>query len=996
MLPRITPEFTLTQFYLEFLHDLRQSTYTGEIHTDFATRLSVATDNSIYQVIPQAVIFPRNTQDIATVLQLSYQEKYRHEIKFCPRGGGTSTNGQSISAGIIIDCSKHMRDILELNLAEQWVRVQPGIVLDQLNNYLKPYGVSFAPEISPSNRATVGGMINTDACGTGSRILGRTSHHVVDLTCVLSHGEVIHTQNQNKILSQDNAAQDQAAALYQQVLALIQPHEILIEEKFTSAPRTLNGYNLKQALLTLNYLFCGAEGTLAIISECKLKLTPIPKFKKLMVVKYRSFADALRAEEMREVKPLAIEAIDEKLIDMARQDSLYFHIKEFIDGENTETRAVNLVEFVANDEQELEKTVTQFCQIIDDHKTLPHRAMGYYIAKNAGEVKLLWELRKKSVGLISKERDGTRRPIPFIEDTAVPPEKLADYIGEFKALLDHHQLLYGMYGHVDAGCVHVRPALDMKLTQDENLMRELSDKVVALIEKYGGVLWGEHGQGYRSEYGERFFGKTLYQVVRQIKTLFDPWNQLNPGKIATALESRQELVKLEGPLRGHFDRQVSAEMRAEFATAMICNGNGACFNYATAEVMCPSYKVTQDRVQSPKGRATVMRVWLRELAKRNFTLDENKQGNFFRKLWLSLLKKKDFSHEVKEAMSGCLGCKGCASQCPLNVDVPEFKAKFLAVYHQRYLRSPRDYLIAYVEKFAAAQAKFPRFFNWVMQLAPVRFVMRVALKMVDTPKLSIVSVKQGLKKRNANPFDLDLLSKLSVEQKAKSVILLQDTLTSFYESQLVLDIYDALTKLGFTVFVAPFFANGKSLQVKGFLRQFSRLVRKNQQHLAKLATTGIPLIGIDPSITLTYRDEYQKILENKGGTVHLIQEWLAQKLPVQKNDVVTATEPYYLLSHCTEKTMCVESEKLWQRIFAALNLKLVPLSAGCCGMAGSYGHEVEHVENSKLLFNMDWQRHLSENKATILATGYSCRSQAHRWLGVKLQHPLQALAKLLI
>lgn len=990
MLPRIEPEFTISANYRAFIKDIDPAVFSGEIKTDYATRLSMAVDNSIYQVIPQAVIFPRKTEDIAALLKLAHQDKY-HDIQFCARGGGTSTNGQSLTAGIIIDCSKYMRDIIELNLDLGWVRVQPGVILDQLNSALKQFGVSFAPEISPSNRATIGGMINTDACGTGSRVLGRTSDHIVELTCVLNDGRVINT-----------AQMDASDQLYVEVEKLISPHKKLIDEKFSSAPRTLNGYNLKKAWnnkLSLNYLFCGSEGTLGVVSECKLKLTPLPKFKKIFVVKYSSFDDALRAVEITEqFKPLAIEAIDEKLIDLARQDSIYFYIKDFIEDAFIPTRAINIIEFVSQDEASLEKIATDFSRTIEKNKNLPGHATGFYLAKNAAEEKVIWELRKKSVGLISKKTDVTRRPIPFVEDTAVPPEKLADYIVEFKALLDSYQLMYGMYGHVDAGCVHVRPALDMKIVHDEKLIRELTDKVVLLIEKYNGVLWGEHGHGYRSNYGERFFGKELYHVVCQIKTLFDPYNQLNPGKIATAIDTTQELVNIEGPLRGKQDKQIPENMREQFAATIACNGNGACFNYASAEVMCPSYKVTRDRVQSPKGRATVMREWLRQLANKKFTLNPMKSSSFFQKIFTSRKKQNDFSHEVYTAMSGCLSCKACAGQCPLNVDVPEFKAKFLSVYYQRYFRPLRDHLVASLESIAPKLALFPNFSNALLCNRFSQFIIRKTIGLVDLPKVTETSINAELKKRKAPEFNFNELMPLSADQKSRSVILLQDTFTSYYEPQVLLSIYDILTRLGFTVYVAPFFANGKPLHALGFLKEFSRLVEKNTKRLHEFFQLNIPLVGIDPSITLTYRDEYQKINNMQGFTVKLLQEWLVEvqeKFLSLSVNAGAKKKIFYLLSHCTEKTACIETDKWWQTIYLHFGLTLQSLPAGCCGMAGVYGHEEEHVKNSKALFDMDWKRILAENPGTVLATGYSCRSQAARFMNAKLQHPLELLANLL-
>lgn len=956
MLPRITPEATLKKIYQDFLTALRSTAFSGEIQTDYATRLSVATDNSIYQVIPQAVLFPRNTNDIAIALKLASEEKFS-EVTFSPRGGGTATNGQSLSPGIIIDCSRHMREIIELNLSEQWVRVQPGVVLDQLNSFLKKHNVHFAPEISPSNRATIGGMVNTNACGNGSRVLGRTGDHVLELTCVISDGSVIQSSNLNE--------------RFTDLPALLEQHRQLILEKFVDTPRTLGGYDLKKGLSDSSNLLYGAEGTLAVISECKLKLTPIPKFKKLVVIKYRNFNDALLGREFSSKNPpLVIEAIDEKLIDLARHDAIYLQIKDFIENENEyeRTGAVNLVEFVSQDENQINQAIADLCTAIDNSKN----ALGYYIARNAEEIRILWDLRKKSVGLISKKLIGTRRPIPFVEDTAVPPEKLADYINEFKNLLNEYGLIYGMYGHVDAGCVHVRPALDMKLAADEKLIREISDKVVALIKKYGGVLWGEHGQGHRCEYGIEFFGEELYNVVRKIKTQFDPNNKLNPGKIAVSLSSTAELVTLNGPMRGQFDRQIPIPTQQEFATTITCNGNGACFNFSTQDPMCPSFKVTQDRIHSPKGRAGLMREWLRQLADLKFDLSRMRSVNFFQRLINSASSKSDFSHEVFTAMSGCLSCKACAAQCPLNVDVPEFKSKFLSIYYQRYLRPLRDYLIASIEFSARLQSYFPKLSNWFLQRKLVRLFLANHLKLVDPPLVNKTALK--------------LLKPHSAEKK---VILLQDAFTSYFEPEILQHTYDLLTSLGYNVQVEKFFTNGKPLHAKGFLNKFSRVVKKNILRLRELAKSNTPMLGIDPSITLTYRDEYQKIVphEKLGFKVMLLQEWLLDKAPEQSSNEL---KTYYLLSHCTEKTACPESESKWKKIFAMYGLNLIPLSAGCCGMAGSYGHEAENLTNSKKLFAMDWQKYITDNN-DVLATGYSCRSQAKRILGVQLQHPVEAL-----
>ncbi len=986
MLPQIIPNATLDNNYAIYLKNLRTTAFSGDIRTDYAARLAVATDNSIYQVIPQAVLTPRKIQDIVIALLLAQDEKFRAHIKFSPRGGGTATNGQSLSAGIIIDCSKYMCEILELNLEEHWVRVQPGVVLDQLNTYLQPHGFYFAPQVSTSSRATLGGMINTDACGNGSRLLGRTSDHVINLTCVLSNGTLLET-----------AAPEQALATA--VADVLQRNTAQIQEKFTDAPRTLTGYNLAKANqdpVNLNYIFSGAEGTLGVVGECKLKIMPLPKFKNVILIKYASFNDALRAPELQTSTPLVIETIDNKLLSLARQDSMYHHLKNMLDNDGIIPQAINVVEFVSDDENDLHKMVATLCDNIQANRGKPHYAIGFYLAKNTQESKLLWELRKKSVGLISKAIVDKRRPIPFIEDTAVPPERLADYIAEFTALLDSYQLIYGMYGHIDSGCIHIRPALDMQNSADENLIRELSDKVVALLEKYHGVMWGEHGKGYRCEYTARFFGDELHLALREIKTLFDPFNQMNPGKIVTPLHCQDDIVKLQGPLRGHFDKEIPAEIQQAYATAMSCNGNGACFNDASQDVICPSFKVTRDRIHSPKGRATVIREWLRQLAKQHFTLEKTpKKTSLIRRFLNTISQQADFSHEVYNAMAGCLSCKACATQCPLKVDVPEFKATFLAHYYQRYLRPLRDYAISSLESVTPVLAKFPRVSNILLNNFLARDIVQATTHLIGTPQLSTISLRGGLRKRDISSFNIKKLHALSADEKNTSIILLQDAFTSFYDTSVLLNMVDFFQAVGITVYIAPFFPNGKPLHIKGFLEKFNALAHKNAAYLQQLEALEIPLLGIDPSITLTYRDEYPKAIGKQIATVHLPQEWLVNNLQKLNLPTIQSRSIYYLLSHCTEKTACVAAEEQWQTVFSAFGCELKPLAAGCCGMAGSYGYEKEHIQLSKQLFAMDWKAHLAKNPTnTILATGYSCRCQAKRFAKAKLLHPLEALLEL--
>jgi len=1056
MIPRLNLTQTLNQTlkpdYAEFLAALKKTSFSGEIHGELASRLSASTDNSIYQILPQAVVFPKTTADLVTLFQLANQPAYR-QITFSPRGGGTGTNGQSLSPGIMIDCSKYMNQILEVNVAAGWVRVQPGVVLDQLNAALKPFGVFFAPNLAPSNRATIGGMINTDACGKGSRIYGRTSNHILALEWVLPDGTVGNSYSINlPNLSQVKQQSKRLGEIYRQVDDIVTAKQELIADIFPKITRFMTGYNLakvydkEQNTFNLNWLLAGSEGTLGVITEAKLRLTPIPKAQRLLVIHYRCFDDALSAaENLLKAEPAAIETIDETILQLAKNDEIYDEVKDFIG----DAKAINLVEFVGENESAVNDKIEAICAAIAaDKNKSPHHtegeafadkspletdaylrecfaptkpAIGYYLAKNAQESTKLWELRKKGVGLLGN-KPGKRQPIALIEDTAVPPENLANYIGEFKSLLSKYDLEYAMYGHVDVGCLHVRPALDMKAPEDAALIRELSDRVVALVRKYGGVMWGEHGKGFRSEYTPLFFGEELYQDLRKIKAAFDPYNQLNPGKIVTPFGSDAAVVPLESPLRGEFDRQVSPELQLEYEAAFKCNGNGACFNYHPDQVMCPSSKETRDRIHSPKGRASLLREWLRqlEIGKKGTGFGYQGTGNiasyptqtcslfpsanFPLKVWNTLQKSLefyDFSHEVYAGMHGCLSCKACATQCPIHVDIPEMKAKFLSLYYTRYLRPLRDYFIGYIETLAQWQSFAPGLVNLLSQNPVSLWLIRHSLKMVDPPVVSPVTVQQGLAARKAPEFDLEKLANLSESEKLNSVILIQDAFTSFYESDLVLDTYDFLTKLGYTVYVSPFFPSGKPLHVKGFLTEFGAIAHKNAQYFQQIAGLNIPIIGIEPSIVLTYRDEYQKVIPTDNNLpVQLLQEFLVSqldRLPKVKH-YNNPFQSYPLFGHCTEKTAVLASQRQWQQIFYAIGLQLNLVETGCCGMAGIYGHEAEHYGESQGIYQMSWGRQLPENvekQAYILATGYSCRSQVKRFDGWQPLHPVQALLKLI-
>jgi len=634
----------------------------------------------------------------------------------------------------------------------------------------------------------------------------------------------------------------------------------------------------------------------------------------------------------------------------------------------------------------------------EQHRGQPGWPMAWSVAASETDRKALWQLRAKGVGLLGNTK-GRRKPVPFIEDTVVPPEKLSAYVAELRAMLEAEGLGYGMFGHVDVGCLHVRPALDLRDPEDEQRVRRISDRTAALCTKYGGVIWGEHGKGFRSEYSPQHFGE-LFVHLEAIKTLFDPGHRLNPGKIATPTGRRRELATIDQPTRGQHDRQIERGAQDAFTLAIDCNGNGQCFHWDPDHVMCPSSKVTRDRIHTPKGRAGVMREWLRQLSNAGaapqatpgaLALAVQTPVRAVHSLGKAL-GRFDYSHEVNRAMQGCLACKACATQCPVKVDVPAFRSEFLQRYHTRYLRPLRDHLVAGLEGALEAMSRAPWLFNFFLGSRLFQRVFGRLAGLVDTPLLARRSLRGLLRARS-----LALLPAGAAPAPAsdrRRVVIVQDAFTSFYEPELVLAVRELLERLGCEVHIAPFVPNGKGLHVKGFLRRFEQRARKTAEALRRFAEGGATLVAIEPAIGLTFRDEYRHVLgKDLGFEVELLQELLVRIVPEVKSGAAPS-ERYRLFGHCTERTLAPASQKQWAIVFARLGLGLDLVSTGCCGMSGAFGHERIHREESEGIWELSWGRWLGDGEADpsrVLATGYSCRSQAHRFGKLSLRHPAEVL-----
>ena len=1028
MLKKVLPFLSSTRPVSDDAHRyldlLVKSGFVGDVERDLARRLIAGTDNSVYQLLPEAIIYPKNDHDVNIALSILSMDECKG-VSLTPRGGGTGTNGQSLTTGISMDLSRYFSRVDEVNLEEGWAWVQAGVVLDQLNHALEADGVFFAPNLSPSSRATIGGMINTDAAGKGSRIYGKTSDHILAIEMTLVGGEevLLNKVSGDKVRELAEQTPDGFEACYAlPLMELVDRSAQEIEEIFPKLSRFMTGYNLKMMYdqerdeLDLTRLIAGSEGTLGVVRRAKVKLTPLPTSRRLIVFGYARFQDALgSARLLLDQEPSAIETIDETILSLARVDASYHLVRGALEGGTLDLEvaaAINLVEFEGISDKAVEEQVDSCLKQVIPHYGEEDAPIGHHLAFRKEDQSALWGLRKRGVGLLAA-RPGDRKPVAFVEDTVVPPEHLAEYIEEFTSILDDEGVAYGLFGHVDVGCLHVRPALNLRDTEDEERFLRISDRVADLVQSYGGLIWGEHGKGMRSAYSPTFFGK-LYPVLQSVKAIFDPDNQLNPGKVATPAGTQAELLPLASPLRGHRDRLIHPEALQEFEATVNCNGNGQCFDYHPQHLMCPSMRVTNDRLHSPKGRAGVMRAWLAALAESQHHLQDelghhmSPMKNVVRSVsqvlsWpVSMIRKRvaalrqsqDLSTQVYEAMNGCLSCKACATACPVKVDVPSFKSRFLFHYYQRYPRPIRDYLVSLLEEVASQASHLSLLWNWGARSWLGKIMSQRVVGLVDPPQLSSRSALKQLADQGVTTVSRDVLINLTASEREQSVLLIPDTFNTFFDAGVLVSAYEALTQLGFRVFLAPFSSNGKGAHVKGRLHSFHRQAKRHLKKLTPLATCGVPVICLDPAVALTYRDEYEEVY---GGElpfeVLLVQEWLSQHLSDLPNDLFQNHQEVRLFGHCTERSLSPNTYKEWTDIFTHMGAQFVGETVGCCGMCGVYGHEREHEESSKQLFEMSWREPLlrAHHRAHhSIATGYSCRTQVKR-CAPELTTPLHPL-----
>lgn len=945
--------------------------FEGDLFTGKAIRSIYATDASAYREVPEAVAIPRTVEDIQKLIQYANQKS----ISLIPRTAGTSLAGQVVGSGIVVDISKHFNQILELNLEEGYVWVQPGIVRDELNRELSKHGYFFAPETSTANRAMIGGMVGNNSCGSNSVVYGSTREHLLETKALLADGTSVHFKS-NSELKSENAIEKQVHKTLSAILHN-KAHRSRIEKEFPKPdiPRRNTGYALDLLAnmkpfneegpdFNLSSLIAGSEGTLAFVTEAKLKLTPLPKGeKRLVCVHTKSIDDALKANLIAlNYQPYACELMDHYILESTARNPEQAANRFFVEGE---PKAILVVELIGETEKEVDTRILQFLT------ELGKKRLGYAfpIVKGA-DIQKVWSLRKAGLGLLSN-MPGDTKPAPVIEDTAVDVKDLPNYIGDFNKILHKHDLYCVHYAHAGSGELHLRPYLNLKDEEGVKLFRTIAEEIAKLVKHYDGSLSGEHGDGrLRGEFIPKMIGEENYALLKQVKKAFDPNAVFNPGKIVdtapmdTSLryEKNQQTPEFETILDFSKDEGI-------VRSAELCNGSGDCRKSAlTGGTMCPSYQATRNEKDTTRARANI----LREMLTRS-DLDN------------------PFEHEeIKEVMDLCLSCKGCKRECPSNVDMGKLKAEWQYQSYKTKGIPLRTRLIANYTKSMERFAPIPWAYNMTRNLAkPVLgFASRRSI-----PKMANKTLRKW--------FEHDFRS---LQRTPKgSVYFFFDEFTNYLDAAIGKKAIMLLDRLGYQVIAVDHQPSGRAFLSKGLLEEAKSLARQNVLLFESLIKKETPLIGIEPSAILTFRDEYPDLLRGKekerakeiAQNTLTIEEFLARELDagmITEEDLPQDKRHIMVHGHCHQKAVSSMTPTM-KVLKAAKNFKVQLIPSGCCGMAGSFGYEKEHFDVSMNIGELVLFPKVREAKesTTILASGTSCRHQILDGTGKVAKHIVEIL-----
>jgi FAD/FMN-containing dehydrogenase/Fe-S oxidoreductase len=955
---------------------------SGEVHFDNLHKSIYATDASVYRKIPLGVVYPKNKADLKTLLQFATE----NNITLIPRAAGTSLAGQCVGDGLIVDVSKHFTKIIAFDEHQETITVQPGIIRDELNNYLKPYGLFFGPNTSTSNRCMIGGMVGNNSSGTTSIKYGVTRDKILKLKTILSDGsEVVFNEISNEKFNQKRIGNTLENKIYQTIFKELSnkenQQEILKEFPKKEIHRRNNGYAIDSLLnfeafggenktINIAKLLTGSEGTLAFTTEITIKLDKLPPAKSIMVAAhFNSIKESLKAVVIAMKHNLyTCELMDKTILDCTKNNREQLKNRFFVEGN---PKAILMLEICTNSNEESNKLADN---LIED---LTKNNLGYAYPKLLNNnIKKALNLRKSGLGLLGSII-GDNKAVACIEDTAVKVNDLPNYISEFTKMMENFGQEAVYYAHAGAGELHLRPILNLKKKEDVVLFRKITTKTAKLVKKYGGSFSGEHGDGIvRAEFIPLMIGTKNYELLKRIKHTFDPNNIFNKGKIVDAFPMdknlRYEINRNEPKIETFQD--FSDSLGILRATEK-CNGSGDCRKLPSAGgTMCPSYRATRNEKDTTRARANALR---------EFLTNSEKQNKFNHK-------------ELYDVFDLCLSCKACASECPSNVDVATLKAEFLYQYYKENGIPFRTQLFANNVKWNKIGSLTPTFTNMVLNTKITKKMIGITPKR-SIPKLAKTTVNKWYKK-----------NKERLENQPNTfgeIYLFVDEFTNYYDANIGVNAIELLTKLGYKVIITNHEESGRSFISKGILDKAKEKADFNVNFFKNLVSKKTPLIGIEPSAILTFRDEYLRLAEDKNSAKKIaqntftIEEFIKQEFEknnISANNFTTQEKTVKIHGHCQQKSLS-STESIFKMLSIPKNYTVTILNTGCCGMAGSFGYEKEHY-NISMQVGEDtlFPKIRNSDKSTIIAaSGTSCRHQIKDGTKRISKHPVTILYKAL-
>ena len=955
-----------------------QGRLNGSLVYDDLHKALYATDASVYRKIPLAVAFPKDEKDLQLLIEFATQNK----VTLIPRTAGTSLAGQCVGDGIVVDVSKHFTNIIAFDELNKTITVEPGVVRDELNLFLKPFELFFGPNTSTSNRCMIGGMVGNNSSGSTSIRYGVTRDKVLQIDGVLSDGSLVCfkelTSKEFKLKTHEQSLEGKIyASIYNELSQEQVQQEIKSQFPKPSIHRRNTGYAVDELLAsdlfggleaTINIakLLSGSEGTLVFSTAITLQLDIVqPKESVIVASHFKSIKESLKATVLAMNHELfACELMDKVILDCTKNNREHSKNRFFIQGD---PEAILMFEVSANSIEEAQNKADKLIADLDNNN------FGYHHPKIIGEdIKRMFDLRKAGLGLLGNII-GDKKAVACIEDTAVDLNDLPNYIEEFTKIMDKYQQKAVYYAHAGAGELHLRPILNLKKSEDVSLFRKITTETAQLVKKYGGSFSGEHGDGIvRAEFIPLMIGETNYQLLRRIKKTFDPNNIFNQGKITDAFP-------MDKSLRYDIDRnepeiktiQDFSDNQGILKLAEKCNGSGDCRKPASAGgAMCPSYRATKDEKDTTRARANTLREFL----------TNSEQAN-------------KFNHqELKEVFDLCLSCKACASECPSNVDVAALKSEFLYQYQEENGYSFRNTMFANNVKYNKIGSLVPGLTNLVLNTYLTKSIMGISLKR-SIPKLTPKTLKAWYKKQTHS-------------SSQKIVYVFCDEFTNFYDTEIGKDTISVLKRLGYN----PTFINhpesGRSFISKGFLKEAKALANENVSIFKELITEETPLVGIEPSAILTFRDEYIRLADDVNSATVIskntftIEEFILKEFEsgnIRTNQFSAEEKLVKIHGHCHQKALS-STHATFSILNIPKNYKPTIMNTGCCGMAGSFGYEKEHYKVSMQVGEdtlFPKIRNTSKN-IEIVAAGTSCRHQIYDGTKRIAKHPITVLREALV